>query len=154
MIDLLPVFMTATRTIQQQMTEWFGGYPTGMPWTLVSDYCVGDDGKKNDVFSFVVIANHDKTENISQYISAVAPRDIKKVRHVPLGLMQYLAALNQTLNEGIAIDRGNHNVAMPGWHGPINHHHVAIKNTDAHHAFTIGPHQKGVWRIDVEQFIE
>jgi hypothetical protein len=90
MIDLLPVLMTATRTVQQQMTEWFSGYPAGMPWTLVSDYCIGDDGKKNDVFSFVLIANHDKTENISQYISAVAPRDLKKVRQVPPGLIQYL----------------------------------------------------------------
>lgn len=90
MVDLLPILMTATRTVQQQMTEWFSGYPAGMPWTLVSDYCIGDDGKKNDVFSFVLIANHDKTENISQYISAVAPRDLKRVRQVPPGLMQYL----------------------------------------------------------------
>lgn len=90
MVDLLPVLITATRTVQQLMKRWFATYPVGMPWTIVSDYCVGDDGKKNDVFSFVVIANHDKTENISEYISAVAPRDIKKVRQVPLGLMQYL----------------------------------------------------------------
>lgn len=90
MVDLLPVLITATKTVQQLMKQWFAAYPAGMPWTIVSDYCVGDDGKKNDVFSFVVIANHDKTENISKYISAVAPRDIKKVRQVPLGLMQYL----------------------------------------------------------------
>lgn len=90
MVDLLPVLITATKTVQQLMAQWFAGYPAGMPWTIVSDYCVGDNGKKNDVFSFVVIANHDKTENISEYISAVAPRDIKKVRQVPLGLMQYL----------------------------------------------------------------
>src|SRR3569623_432243 len=90
MVDLLPVLMGATKTVQQQMSQWFGGYSAGMPWTIVSDYCIGDDGKKNDVFSFVVIANHDKTENISKYISAVAPRDIKEVRQIPLGLMQYL----------------------------------------------------------------
>ncbi len=90
MVDLLPVLITATKTVQQLMTQWFADYPTGMPWTIASDYCIGDDGKKNDVFSFVVIANHDKTENISEYISAVAPRDIKKVRQVPVGLMQYL----------------------------------------------------------------
>lgn len=90
MVDLLPVLINATKTVQQLMKQWFAAYPAGMPWTIVSDYCVGDDGKKNDVFSFVVIANHDKTENISKYISAVAPRDIKKVRQVPPGLMQYL----------------------------------------------------------------
>lgn len=82
--------MTATKTVQQLMTQWFAGYPVGMPWTIVSDYCVGDDGKNNDVFSFVVIANHDTTSNISKYIAAVAPRDIKNVRQVPPGLMQYL----------------------------------------------------------------
>jgi hypothetical protein len=90
MIDLLPILMSATTTVQQLMKQWLAAYPAGMPWTIVSDYCVGDEGKKNDVFSFVVIANHDKTENISEYISAVAPRDIKNVRQVPLGLMQYL----------------------------------------------------------------
>ena len=52
MIDLLPVLITATKTVQQLMIQWFAGYPEGMPWTIVSDYCVGDDGKKNDVFSF------------------------------------------------------------------------------------------------------
>lgn len=90
MVDFLPLLITATKTVQQLMTQWFVRFPAGMPWTIVSDYCVGDDGKKNDVFSFVVIANHDRTENISEYISAVAPRDIKKVRQVPMKLMQYL----------------------------------------------------------------
>lgn len=90
MIDLLPVLETATKTIRKSMEQWFSGYPAGMPWTIVSDYCIDDKEKKNDVFSFVVIANHDKAENIMEYISAVAPQDIKKVQRVPLGLMQYL----------------------------------------------------------------
>ena len=64
MVDLLPVLITATKTVQQLMAQWFAGYPRGMPWTIVSDYCVGDDGKKNDVFSFVVIAKHDKTVSV------------------------------------------------------------------------------------------
>ncbi|WP_338679949.1 hypothetical protein OPV09_27275 [Janthinobacterium sp. TB1-E2] len=92
MIDLLPILMSATTTMQLRMKNWFAAYPAGMPWTIVSDYCLGDEGKKNDVFSFVVIANHDKTENISEYISGVAPRDIKNIRQVPLGLMQYLTS--------------------------------------------------------------
>jgi len=107
MIDLLPIFLAATKTVQQRMTKWFSGYPGGMPWTIVSDYCVGDDGKKNDVFSFVVIANHDKTENICEYISAVAPRDLKKVRQVPHGLMHYLACPQPvTFSVSFVIDRG------------------------------------------------
>ncbi|MGR3905868.1 hypothetical protein Q3A80_02400 [Burkholderia sp. SR8] len=88
MVDLLPVFIKATKTIQQLMKQWFSGYPAGMPWNIVSDYYIGDEGKKNDVFSFVVIANHDTTDNISAYLSAAAPRDIKNVRRIPLGLKQ------------------------------------------------------------------
>ncbi|MGT2456536.1 hypothetical protein ACU4GI_26395 [Cupriavidus basilensis] len=90
MVDLLPVLIDATKTLQRQMEQWFTAYSSGMPWTVVSDYCIGDDNKKNDVFSFVVIANHDKTANICEYIAAVAPRDIKNTSQVPLGLVQYL----------------------------------------------------------------
>lgn len=106
MIDLLPVLITATRTVQKSMDQWFAGYSSGMPWTIVSDYCVDDKGKKNDVFSFVVIANHGKTESISEYISAVAPRDIKKVTKVPQGLMQYLTCpVPVTFSISFVIDR-------------------------------------------------
>ncbi|WP_421249968.1 hypothetical protein [Aeromonas sp. 603359] len=90
MVDLLPIFIKVTETIKNNMHEWFEKYPDGMPWTVVSDYCVGDNEKNNDVFSFVIIANHDKTENIMEYISKVAPRDLKKVRRVPQGLIDYL----------------------------------------------------------------
>ncbi|WP_291587383.1 hypothetical protein [Comamonas sp. UBA7528] len=90
MIDLLPLLENATKKMRESMTQWFAGYPPGMPWTIVSDYCIGDKEKNNDVFSFVVIANHDKTENIIKYISAAVPRDLKKVQSAPLGLIQYL----------------------------------------------------------------
>ncbi|ULR91403.1 hypothetical protein [Comamonas sp. B21-038] len=90
MIDLLPVLETTTKNIRKSMRQWFSGYPAGMPWTIVSDYCIDDKEKKNDVFSFVVIAHHDKTAEIMEYLSAVAPQDIKKVQRVPIGLMQYL----------------------------------------------------------------
>ena len=64
------------------------------------------------------------------------------------------AILNQAFDEGVAIDRGDHNIAVARRHGPVDHHHVAIKNTDAHHALAIGPHQKGVWRVDIQQLIQ
>ncbi|CAJ9223029.1 Uncharacterised protein [Burkholderia pseudomallei] len=108
MVDLLPVFIDATKTVQQLMKQWFAAYSAGMPWTIVSDYCIGDDGKKNDVFSFVIIANHDTTENISEYISTVAPRDIKKTRQIPLGLMQYLTCPHPvTFSVSFVIDRNS-----------------------------------------------
>ncbi|MFZ6758139.1 hypothetical protein ACO0K9_13095 [Undibacterium sp. Ji50W] len=90
MIDLLHPLIDATKTIHLKMGQWFSAYPAGMPWTVVSDYCIGDEGKPNDVFSFVAIANHDSTANICEYITAVAPRDLKKVNEVPVGLIQYL----------------------------------------------------------------
>src|SRR3954464_4592898 len=92
MIDLLPVFITATKTIQHQMTDWFRSYPPGVPWTIVSDYCIGDDNKNSDVFSFVVIANHDTPTNICEYLDRVAPKDIKNTKKIPLGLIQYLTS--------------------------------------------------------------
>jgi hypothetical protein len=69
MIDLLPVLVQATATTRLQLKQWFACYPAGMPWSVVSDYCIGDVNKENDVFSFVVIAPHDETENICEYIA-------------------------------------------------------------------------------------
>nr|WP_315170237.1 hypothetical protein [uncultured Limnohabitans sp.] len=90
MIDLLPVLVKATATTRLQLKQWFALYPAGMPWSVVSDYCIGDVNKRNDVFSFVVIAPHDRTENICKYIAGVAPKDLKNTNKVPLGLVQYL----------------------------------------------------------------
>jgi len=90
MIDLLPVLVQATVTTRFQLKQWFDRYPAGMSWSVVSDYCIGDVNKGNDVFSFVVVAPHDKAETICEYIACVAPRDIKNTSKVPLGLIQYL----------------------------------------------------------------
>ena len=90
MIDLLPVLVQATETTRLQLKQWFVRYPAGMPWSVVSDYCIGDVNKGNDVFSFVVVAPHDKAENICEYIAGAANKDLKKTSKVPLGLVQYL----------------------------------------------------------------
>lgn len=105
-VDLLPLLLTATRTVHQLMEDWFSSYPPGMPWTIVSDYSVGDPNKKNDVFSFVVIANHDTAQNISAYISSVAPKDIKNVRRIPQGLIDYLTCQHPiTFSVSFVIDQ-------------------------------------------------
>ena len=90
MIDLLPVFITATKTLQTRMEQWFARYPMGYSWTVVSDYVIGADEKHNDVFTFVILAPHTTLDDIGGYIADAAPNDIKKVRRVPLGLRQYL----------------------------------------------------------------
>ena len=90
MIDLLPVFITATKTLQAEMEQWFTRYPSGYPWTVVSDYVIGADEKHADVFTFVIIAPHTTPDDIGGYIAKVAPKDIKEVRQAPPGLLQYL----------------------------------------------------------------
>ena len=91
MIDLLPILVQATATTRLQLKQWFSRYPAGMPWSVVSDYCIGDVHKGSDVFSFVIVAPHDTTENICEYIAGAAPKDLKNTNKVPLGLVQYLA---------------------------------------------------------------
>lgn len=90
MIDLLPILVQATETTRFQLKKWFAHYPAGMPWSVVSDYCIGDVNKGSDVFSFVIITPHDRVENICKYIAGAAPKDLKNTSKVPLGLVQYL----------------------------------------------------------------
>lgn len=106
MLDLLPVFVDATKTLQREMTDWFKSYPRGQLWTVVSDYCIGDENKQSDVFSFVVIANHDTAENIGEYLAGAAPKDIKNTKQVPLGLVQYLTCPHPiTFSISFVLDR-------------------------------------------------
>jgi hypothetical protein len=90
MIDLFPPLDTAFRSIAVDLKNWFSDFPEDAVWNIVSDYCIGDRNKKNDAIAFSIVANHDRMENIREYIAAVAPRDIKSSRQIPLGLMQYL----------------------------------------------------------------
>ncbi len=90
MLPMLPVLMQATKTARATMAEWFECYPPGYPWTVASDYCIGDVNKPNDVFSFVIIAPHDTADNICAYIAGAAPKDLKNTKNIPLGLVQYL----------------------------------------------------------------
>lgn len=92
MVDLFPMLLDATKSMSTQLEQWFASYSPGMPYTVVSDYCINDVGKGSDVFSFVIIANHDTTENICEYIAVTAPRDLKSTNKVPLGLVQYLTS--------------------------------------------------------------
>ena len=90
MMVIVATLVEATATLQRQMEAWFSEYPPGMPWTVVSDYCIGDLNKNNDVISLVVIANHATAAEICEYLGNVAPKDLKNTNQVPLGLLQYL----------------------------------------------------------------
>lgn len=64
--------------------------PENSSWYLISDYCIDDAGKHNDVFSFSLLCNYDKYENIQELINSLAPKDLKKTRDVNSGFLQYL----------------------------------------------------------------
>jgi hypothetical protein len=119
MLDLFDPLETAFRGIAKDLAEWFAQYPPDVPWTVVSDYCLGDLGKKNDVISFSIIANHDTTANICAYIAAAAPKDIKNTRTVPTGLMQYLN-LPVTFSVSFVVSRDSH----------LLRDYIAVENMD------------------------
>ena len=90
MFDLLGLLNTTYKGIAMDMVAWFAEMPDGAAWNVVSDYCIDDERKENDTFSFSIILNHDTYENISSYISHVAPKDIKSSRKSSEGLVAYL----------------------------------------------------------------
>jgi hypothetical protein len=107
MLDLFDPLETSFRSITSGMADWFAAYPPDVPWTVVSDYCIGDPGKKNDVVSFVIVASHDTLANICGYIAAAAPKDIKNTRTVPAGIVQYLG-LPVTFSVSFVVSRESH----------------------------------------------
>lgn len=58
MLDLFTPLETSFRTVAADMAGWFAAFPADVPWTVVSDYCIGESGKKNDVISFEIIATN------------------------------------------------------------------------------------------------
>ena len=83
----------SSRTIRADFHRWFDRIPDidAASWYMISDYCVGDNNKQNDAFSFAILLNHDTSENIASYIARVAPKDIKESRGAWQGLLDYLS---------------------------------------------------------------
>ncbi|NAT74450.1 GCN5 family acetyltransferase, partial [Pseudomonas syringae pv. actinidiae] len=90
MFDLLRLLNENTPSVIRDMDEWFQDFPDDAAWNVYSDYCVGNPDKANDSFSFVITLNHDTDENFSEYISSVAPKDLKNTRQASGGLISYL----------------------------------------------------------------
>lgn len=119
MLDLFDPLEVAFRGIAEDISEWFAPYPKNFPWTVVSDYCIGDSGKMNDVISFEIIANHDTAANICSYIATAAPKDIKNTRTISQGLMQYLN-LPVTFSVSFVVSRDSH----------LLRDYIAVENMD------------------------
>lgn len=90
MFDLLKLLVDNSRSLTSDMQAWFSQYPPDAPWNIYSDYCVGNEEKANDSFSFVITLKHDTDKNFSEYIANVAPKDLKKTRQASEGLISYL----------------------------------------------------------------
>lgn len=90
LFDLLRLLNENTPSVIRDMDEWFQDFPADAVWNVYSDYCVGNPDKANDSFSFVITLNHDTDENFSEYISSVAPKDLKNTRQASKGLISYL----------------------------------------------------------------
>ncbi|MDZ4374369.1 MAG: hypothetical protein U1C74_23505 [Phenylobacterium sp.] len=50
--ELLKLLGQSGGTVAGDLKRWFAPYPTGAAWYLVSDYCLDDANKQNDVFAF------------------------------------------------------------------------------------------------------
>ena len=72
------------------LTSWFLTLPDNAAWYVISDYCFGDKTKKNDTATFSILLNHDKVENIKDYINRFTPNDIKSSRKVAPEFLQYI----------------------------------------------------------------
>lgn len=90
MFEILHLLSQSGRTIGDDLQRWFAPYGPGAAFYIISDYCVGDPRKNHDVYAFEIILNHDRLENISDYILAVAPRDLKSSRKASEGLGKYI----------------------------------------------------------------
>lgn len=91
MFEFIQTIEKSSETIHSDFRRWFGKVPAAIVWNVISDYSVGDRNKQNDAFSFVIVFNHDTFENISSYIAATAPKDIKASKSPPDGLLDYLS---------------------------------------------------------------
>lgn len=90
MLELIDLIERSSGTIHTDLVNWFGPYPAAASWNMISDFSVGDPGKQNDAYSFVILLQHDTDENISSYIAATSPSDLKASRTPPRGLLDYL----------------------------------------------------------------
>lgn len=87
---LIPLRETLNKSALKDLSNWFSYIPENVAWYVISDYCFGDKTKQNDTVSFTILLNHDKIENIKEYINHFAPKDIKSTRTISIEFLQYI----------------------------------------------------------------
>ncbi len=107
MLELaIPIKKSFAQSTIKDLENWFRDIPEGASWYVISDYCFGDETKKNDVVSFSLLLHHDKLENIKDYIKAFAPKDLKKTRTMSEGFLKYINS-PVIFNISFVIDRNS-----------------------------------------------
>ncbi|GAH50945.1 unnamed protein product, partial [marine sediment metagenome] len=81
---------TINKSAAEEFRRCISNIPNSASWYVVSDYCFDDPQKAADVATFSVIPKHDKLENISSYLKAFAPKDIKGSKTANYGFLQYI----------------------------------------------------------------
>ncbi|MGE4544025.1 MAG: hypothetical protein AB7D06_07950 [Pedobacter sp.] len=91
MLELtIPLKESFNKSALDDLTLWFKEHPSNASWYVISDYCFGDETKKNDAVCFSILLNHDKIANIKEYINHFAPKDIKSTRSVSPEFLRYI----------------------------------------------------------------
>lgn len=78
------------KTESNYFREFLSVLPDNSAWYLISDYCIDDSTKFNDVITFSLLCNYDRHENIKDLINNLAPRDLKKTKNINADFLQYL----------------------------------------------------------------
>lgn len=83
MKDLLKVLNeTFLKSSISDFQNYLNQFPDARNYILVSDYCVGDINKINDVLSFVIIPNIQGFFTYKEIIKNIIPKDLKKTREI------------------------------------------------------------------------
>lgn len=91
MVEVLDVLKDVLdKKESEHFKNFLSKFPNIKSWYLVSDYCVEDPNKANDVFTFSLLLNIDKLDNIKEYIKLYAPTDLKKTKTVTEGILDFI----------------------------------------------------------------
>lgn len=78
-------------------------------WMLISDYCLDDKGKANDVITFSILPYYDSFENIKRTIDRIAPKDIKNTKTITSEFANFLKS-NIVFHFSYVLGRKNENL--------------------------------------------
>jgi len=78
------------KTEADKFKDFLSRYNNAKSWYLISDYCLDDAQKYNDVFSFTLLLNIDNIKNLKEYIRSHAPTDLKKTKNISEGIIEFI----------------------------------------------------------------